>query len=364
VATGDEHLRPREKLIEHLRSLGVGDDEISRATREQRLALLPAELALTGGAARLRLPEVAREADVDIAVLRSAVAALGLPVPPDDAVVASDDDVEAARLIRTILQAGLDTEALLEAVRVSGQASAVTARSIVASAGRSVLAGAGSELEAALKLESLARELVPVVERLNAFQLRRHLLEAVRAQVLTAEQVEAGDVHTRTVAVGFADLSGFTRLGSRTDAWETGRVAARLGELAAGVAKRPVELVKLVGDGAMLVSPEPHALVDALLTLNDEVDGEAEDFPQLHAGAAHGPAVPRAGDWFGHTVSLASRLSNIARAGSLVVDEALRGVLGDERYRFSRLPVRHVRGVPERMALYRLRRADAGGGSD
>jgi adenylate cyclase len=350
----------RARLVAHLRGLNVPQAEIDRAAREGRLALLPAEIAMTDPARR-RLPEVAEAAQVDPEVLRLVVASLGLPVPPDDAVVAGDADVEAARSIRTVLDAGLDRDAVLEAVRVSGQSSAVIARSFVSAAGRSLLHEGDTEFDVALRLERVARDLVPVIEKLSAYILRRHLLEAVRAQALSEADIEAGaSERAPTVGVGFGDLSGYTRLGSHVDARETGRVAARLAELVGRVAVRPVQLVKLVGDGAMLVSAEPRALVEALLALRDAVEEEGEGFPGLHAGAAFGPAVPRAGDWFGHTVSLASRLCDVARPGSVVVDAAMREALGDA-YRWSRLPLTHLRGVPERTAMYRVRRLDEDG---
>jgi class 3 adenylate cyclase len=48
-------------------------------------------------------------------------------------------------------------------------------------------------------------------------------------------------------------------------------------------------------------------------------------------------------------------LSHIARAGSVVVDGALRDALG-EAFRSSRLPPVRVRGVPERVVVFRVRR--------
>ena len=80
----------------------------------------------------------------------------------------------------------------------------------------------------------------------------------------------------------------------------------------------PVRLIKTIGDAAMLTSLEPEPLLDAALTLLDAAEAEAEDFPQLRAGIAIGPALSRAGDWFGRPVNLASRITQIARPGSLL----------------------------------------------
>ena len=129
---------------------------------------------------------------------------------------------------------------------------------------------------------------------------------------------------SREVAICFADLVGFTRLGEEVPPDELGRLAARLETLAAEVAEPPVWLVKTIGDAAMLASVEPEPLLDAALRLLDAADSEGHDFPQMRAGAALGPALPRAGDWFGRPVNLASRITQVARPGSLLVEREMR----------------------------------------
>ena len=146
-----------------------------------------------------------------------------------------------------------------------------------------------------------------------------------RAEVVNELERSGGELPgSREVAVCFADLVGFTRLGEEVPPDELGRLAARLEALAGDVAEPPVRLVKTIGDAAMLASPEPEPLLGATLRLIDAADAEGEDFPQLRAGAAMGQALPRAGDWFGRPVNLASRITSVARPGSLLVERALR----------------------------------------
>src|SRR5439155_1109642 len=136
-------------------------------------------------------------------------------------------------------------------------------------------------------------------------------------EVLSAAEREAGRLPgARDVAVGFADLVGFTRIGEEVPPDELGRVADRLETLAAERIAPPVRLVKTIGDAVMLVSPDTPALVHATLSLVEAADGEGEDFPQLRAGLARGPALSRAGDWYGQPVNLASRITARARPGS------------------------------------------------
>jgi adenylate cyclase len=57
----------------------------------------------------------------------------------------------------------------------------------------------------------------------------------------------------------------------------------------------------------MLVSPEADVLVDAALKLI-AAGADGDRLPPLRAGIAMGPALRRGGDWYGHTVNLASRV--------------------------------------------------------
>jgi adenylate cyclase len=119
-----------------------------------------------------------------------------------------------------------------------------------------------------------------------------------------------------------------------------------------------VRLVKTIGDAAMLSSPEPQALLGATLSLIEAADAEGEDFPQLRAGAALGPALPRAGDWYGRPVNLASRITSVARPGSLLVERDLRESAG-EAYSWSFAGERRLKGIREPVSLFRARQPPA-----
>jgi adenylate cyclase len=159
------------------------------------------------------------------------------------------------------------------------------------------------------------------------------------------------------VAICFADLVGFTRLGEEVPPDELGRLAARLETLAAEVAEPPVRLVKTIGDAAMLASVEPEPLLDAALRLLDAADAEGQDFPQMRAGAALGPALPRAGDWFGRPVNLASRITQVARPGSLLVEREMRES-AREAYHWSNAGEHRLHGIREPVTLFRARRLE------
>jgi adenylate cyclase len=119
----------------------------------------------------------------------------------------------------------------------------------------------------------------------------------------------------------------------------------------------PVRFIKTIGDEVMLVSPDPAALLDAMIDLVDATDGD-DDFPSLRVGVATGMAVSRAGDWFGSPVNLASRITGAARPGSILVSESTREAIGgDERFTWSFAGPRHLKGIKAEVKLFRARRA-------
>ena len=88
-------------------------------------------------------------------------------------------------------------------------------------------------------------------------------------------------------------------------------------------------------------------------------DGD-EDLPPLRVGLAAGSAVRRAGDWFGSPVNLASRVTAVARPGTVLVAESAHDLIGDsDGFNWSFAGARHVKGIKGEVKLFRARTAGA-----
>ncbi len=83
--------------------------------------------------------------------------------------------------------------------------------------------------------------------------------------------------------------------------------------------------MKTIGDEVMYVGLTRETLA-ASLALRDAA--RAEELPPLRIGLAAGPVVSRDGDYFGPVVNLASRLTDLASAGEMLVPAGLRDELG------------------------------------
>ena len=114
----------------------------------------------------------------------------------------------------------------------------------------------------------------------------------------------------------------------------------------------------MIGDAAMMVSSEPEPMLDAAVGLVDAAEAKGDEFPFLRAGIAFGPAIAQSGDYYGSSVNKASRITGIARPGSVVVDEPTMEAVG-EGYDYSFAGERRLKGFDSRFKLFRARRAGA-----
>jgi adenylate cyclase len=347
----------RAALLAHLHRDGSSLEELRAAADEGRLALLPAERALgTGG--ELTSREVATAAGVELEELDAVRRACGLPLPPPDVAELGELDLAGARALRQFLDGGLPLEGLIEASRVFGEASAHAAAAAGTLANAAIPQPGDTELDFALRLAAATLELTPPAAELLGIMYRLHNRENLRQQMIDAEELAAGrrsDVHE--VSVGFCDLVGFTQLGEGVPAADLGAIATRLAAIAAHVAVPPVRLVKTIGDAVMFVAPEPAPLLDAALGLMEAANAEGEDFPAVHAGAAHGPALRRWGDYYGGPVNLAARLTERARPASLITDGMVRERAGDGPFAWSEAGLKRLKGMSEPTPVWRCRRA-------
>jgi adenylate cyclase len=354
-----ERRAERLALLETLVEEGVPLAELRRtAAGGGALVMLLADRVIVGPD-RYTAAEVAEMTGVELDFLIAIRRAMGLPVADADEPVYTEAELESSRMVHAAHAAGISNDQILDMLRVLGRSLAQVADTLRALPLRLVLEPGVSERELARDYAQAVAQLYPLVGPLLSNILALHLRHNTQTEVVSALEREGGKVPgSRPISVCFADLVGFTRLGEEVAPEELGGLAVRLEELALDVIESPVRLVKTIGDAAMLASPEPQPLLDAALALIDAADQEGERFPQLRAGAALGLALPRAGDWFGRPVNLASRITQVARPGSLLAERELREAAAD-RYRWSYAGERRLRGVRGPVALYRARAAAA-----
>jgi adenylate cyclase len=275
----------------------------------------------------------------------------------------SADDLNAVRSLRLALDAGFPEEALVQVLRVYGEAlrrvaEAETRLFHVYVHQRLRREGlSGDELMDAT--DSASAPLQELVEPTVLYFHRKAWDRAVREDLVTHLAEEAGllptiDAEGRLpVAVAFVDLSGFTSLtaamGDVTAAQVVERFAAMVRDI---VVRSTGQVVKQIGDGFMLVFPDVGSAVRGIVALERRVSDEPQ-FPSARSGVHWGPVLYRDGDYVGATVNIAARVAAEAAPHEVlvtppVVDQARR-VTDIELVPVGR---RRLRGMPEEVELF------------
>lgn len=347
----------RTELIEWLLGMGITVEQIRSADTPM---LLASRRLVGDDGVYMSTREISQEVGIDLEFLQRVQRAIGLArVDDPDEVVHMRADGAAAAHAQPFLELGMNPDQLIQVVRVLSEGLSHTAEVMRYTALATILRAGATELEIAKSSYDLVSRIAPLLGQWIEDMLFMHLRHAMETEAVNANERAAGSAlpGARHVTVAFADLVGFTRLGEAVPPEDLEQLARRLADFAHDVAVAPVRLVKTIGDAVMFVSTDPVAMVDAVLSLAAAAD--VEDFPQLRIGVASGPAVSRAGDWFGSPVNAASRVAGAARPGSVLVTESTREAVGGaDGFSWSFAGPRHLKGIKGEVKLYRARRSE------
>jgi len=306
----------RRTLLEHLANRGATIDEMVAAAAEDRLPFVLGDRLISPGTPTMTLDEAAARVGVDRDVVMRTWRAVGFASPPRaDRPAFAEADLVALRLLAAAVDE-FGPEGTMEMARVVGSSLARIAEtgfavSLVRSPGgflpraESLIASA----DAAERLGVMTQASAPLFDVI----FRRHVEAAIRRWTIDPTV----DPEAPVLAVGFADLVGFTTLSQRMDRVALVRALTELEDLAAEVvAEHGGRVVKLIGDEVMFVAPDAASGCRLALAL---LAARREPLPMLRASVALGPVVQQTGDYFGPVVNVAARLVEQARAGELLV---------------------------------------------
>jgi adenylate cyclase len=349
----------RAELIEWLFEQGITADEIRGAVAP---TLLATRRLMGDDGSCVSAREISRSAGIELELLQRVQRAIGLArVEDPDAAVHLRADGAAAAHAQRFVDLGVDPERMLQVVRILAEGLSHAAEVMRYTALATILRPGASELELAKASQALTSQIAPLLGPMIEDMLLMQLRHMMETEAVNAGERAAGAPlpGARHISVAFADLVGFTRLGEEVPPEELGQLANRLADLARDTAVPPVRFIKTIGDAVMFVCTDPAPLLDAVLKLVEITDGD-NDFPRLRAGIASGSAVSRAGDWFGSPVNLASRVTAVARPGTVLAAESARDELGDDAgFSWSFAGPRHLKGIKGEVKLYRARRGDS-----
>jgi adenylate cyclase len=203
-----------------------------------------------------------------------------------------------------------DTETALQLARVIGSSMARIAEAELVP-GNMV----SSEIDPVMSAEAfagVADVTLPAMAKLLEYVWRRQLAAGIqRSMLLRSHGLAPGQ--SPVLAVGFADMVGFTTLSQQLSEPELAAVVARFEEVAHDtVTGGGGRVVKMIGDEAMFVAdsvPDDELLSDVRVAL------------------AVGPVLVQDGDFYGPVVNLASRAVNMAAPGAVIVTDEFHAAL-------------------------------------
>jgi adenylate cyclase len=338
----------RSGLRRFLRRRGAASAEIDNAARGGYLALLVLDREVLPGERKYSLIELAERGKTDPATARAIWRAIGFPDIPDDLPAFTEADVKTLRAFLETFRdpwvLGWSLDVALQQVRVVSSSMARAADAVTDDVARSFRAAR----EAGMSDEELADRIAPqvdfdAIQELIGHLFRLQLRSAFWRRLAGASPGGPGVVEG---GVGFVDLVGYTALAEELEDEELATLLQRFGELAHDtVVASGGRIVKTIGDEVMFVTDTAMTAADIAVALTERTSTD-DLLPLTRAGVAAGALVLREGDYFGPVVNLASRLTEIARPGTVLAPAEVGEVLGrDPRFAVRRISTKRIRDI-------------------
>lgn len=344
----------QDRLVRRLIEWGATEAELADALAREELSGLALDLAVRPPGSLLPFAEAAERAGLDVEEAARYWRALGFPDPSGDEPRLPPDAVEALALVAIAGRDLLGEDATQALARVLGAATWRVAQAVLdgfrARFEAPQLAAGVSYTEVVESYVGFAGEVLPrFVDAMGAVFLR-HLVTLATGRWSADTE---GTAIEREVAVGFADLVGYSTASQAMSPSQLARVIDGFeGVVAEAASARGGRVIKLIGDGAMFTADDPAHACRLALEVAERV-AASDELPPVRVGLACGPVVGLHGDLFGEVVNLAARLVAVADEGTVVVDEAVRREAGDG-FTFVPLPARSLKGFGEDVSAYRL----------
>jgi adenylate cyclase len=308
------------RIVARLRERGHSIDEIREASESGRLAYGYMEQLFPSPTATLSLEEAAEETGLEIGLIERLWTSLGFQTARLEAI--SEDDLQLLRYVAAVLDAGFPLVALLQLTRVYGHAMAQIADTEVRLfhlyVHEPLIRDGVPGLEMAEEMEGLAAQLLPLASPIMDHIHQRYVAHFLEQDVVGHMEMDAGSdgrLGRVKVAVGFADLAGYTRLTEEEGEETALDVVERFVENVENTLPDDARVVKTIGDAVMVVGADAQALVDWAVGFQ----ALHPDRPRPRIGLHAGLALYRDGDYFGSAINLASRVAARAAGGEVLV---------------------------------------------
>ncbi len=254
------------RIVARLRARGHSLEQIRHAGESGQLVTGPVENLLDTADGSYTLRQASRATGLKADMIERIYTTMGLSAGSLEPI--SDEDLQMLKYAAAVLDSGFPQVALLQLLRVYGQALAQIADAEVRlfhlyvhePLMRDGVAGG----EIASEMEGLTRELLPFAAPLMNYLHGRLLAHFVEQDVIGHMEADLGD---RTlaegrlrVAIAFADLAGYARLTVERGDEEAVGTVERFVEAVEQTLPVDARVIKTLGDEVMVVGSDPAAL--------------------------------------------------------------------------------------------------------
>jgi adenylate cyclase len=347
------------RVVARMRERGHSLAAIRCATEEGRLAFGFAEGLFPPADGRHVPAAAARETGLGIDVVERILTAYGAPARELESL--SDDDLQLLRYASAVLDAGFPLEAMLQMLRVYGQAIAQIADAEVRLFHLYVheplmRAGIdGAEIEA--EMEGLSRALLPLCSPIIDQVHQRYLQHFIEQDVVGHMEAELsdGELGRMRIAIAFADLAGYTRMTEEQGEESALGAVERFIEAVTVTLPDDARVIKTIGDEVMIAGSDPAALVDWAVGFQSL----QSERPLPRIGVHLGLALYRDGDYYGRDVNIAHRVAARSAGGEVLVTRTIVEA-ADSHLEFERIGEVALKGFTESTEIFIARLSEDG----
>jgi adenylate cyclase len=349
------------RIVARLRQRGHSLEDIREASDQGRLAFGYVEELFDPGEEVYTLEEAARVTGLEPALVERVVAALGSPSARVERI--SEDEVRLLRYVATVLEAGLPLVAMLQLVRVYGQAMARVADAEVRLfhlyVHEPLMRSGITGVETADEMFELTRRLLPLASPVMDQVHQRYLQHFIEQDVVGHMESDLGgdsvDLGRMRVAIAFADLAGYTRLTEEAGELEAVDAVERFVDAVESSLPEDSRVIKTIGDEVMIVGTDPFALTEWAVSFQRQRDGRTLSRIAIH----YGNALYRDGDYYGRDVNIASRVAARAAGGEVLVTRPVVERAGGN-LEFDRIAEVRLKGFTESTEVFIARERERG----
>ncbi len=349
------------RVVARLRERGHSLQSIRRATSEGRLAFGLIEALFPQDDVDYSLEQAAEQTGLDAALITRIVGALGWS--PAQAQSIGEEDLQLLRYVTAVLAAGLPLVALLQLVRVYGQAMAQVADAEVRLfhlyVHEPLMRSGANGLEMAEEMLALSRELLPLSSPMMDQVHQRYLQHFIEQDVVGHMESDLADdtidLGRLRVAIAFADLAGYTRLTEEEGELQAVDAVERFVEAVEITLPDSARVIKTIGDEVMVVGSDPAALTDWAVGFQ-RLQTER---PLPRIGIHFGNALYRDGDYFGRDVNIAARVAARSAGGEVLVTRPV-VAQGEPHLEFERIGEVRLKGFNESTEMFIARQSQEG----